>query len=117
MTSLGFLGLSSSQSVSACFGSFRPENPETDFRGLSSPSVSGFFGSFRPENPETGWDYKPGIPRLVMPVRFVFFARLFRPENPETDWDDKPGLPRVVIPVRFVFLWPFSAKRPRNRLG
>ena len=84
--------------------------------GVSSRSVSGFFGPFRPENPETDWDDKPGLPRVVIPVRFGVFG-LFRPENPETDWDDKPGLPRVVIPVRFGFFWPFSARKPRNGLG
>ena len=32
------------------------------FPGLSSQSVSGCFGSFRPENYETDWDDKPGFP-------------------------------------------------------
>ena len=44
------------------------------FPGLSSQSVSGFFASpFRLENPETDWDDKPGLPRLVSPIRFGFF--------------------------------------------
>ena len=75
-----------------------------------------FVGPFWPENPKTDWDDKPGLPRVVIPVRFWVFGP-FRPENPETDWDDKPGLPRVVIPVRFGFCWPFSARKPRNGLG
>ena len=44
------------------------------FPGLSSQSVSRFFGPFRPENPETDWDDKPGLPRVVIPVCFVFLA-------------------------------------------
>ena len=79
------------------------------FPGLSSQSISGFCGYFWPEKPETDWDEKPGLPRVVIPVRaFLFFCR---PENPETDWDDKLGLPRVVIPVRF---WVFGPFRPEN---
>ena len=54
---------------------------------------------------------KPGLPRLVMTVRFGYF-RPFRPENPETDWDDKPGLPKLVIPLRFGVFCVFSARKP-----
>ena len=43
------------------------------FPGLSSQSVSGFFGPFRPENPEEDWDDNPGLPGLVIPVRFRLF--------------------------------------------
>ena len=74
------------------------------------------FGLFRPENPETDWDDKPGLPRVVIPVRFWVFGP-FRPENPETDWDDKPRLPRVVIPVRFGFFWPFFGQKTPKRTG
>ena len=35
------------------------------------PSPFGYFvGAFRQENPKTHWDDKPGLPRLVIPVRF-----------------------------------------------
>ena len=83
------------------------------FPGLSSQSVSGFFGPFRPANPETDWDDKPGLFRLVIPVRFRVFGPVW-PENPETDWDDKPGLPRLVIPVRFGVFWPKWARKKRK---
>ena len=44
------------------------------FPSLSSESVSGFFGPFWPENPKMDWDDdKSGLPRLVIPVRFVVF--------------------------------------------
>ena len=132
MTSLGFSGLSS-QFISGFFGPFRPEKPETD--------------PFRPENPETDWDDKPGLPRVVIQVRFGCFLALFgqkspkwigmtsldfpglssqsisgyfcsfRPEKPETDWDDKPGLPKVVIPVCFGVFGLFSARKPQSGLG
>ena len=75
VTSLGFPGLSSSQSVSGFFGPFQQENLEMDwdaslsFPGLSSQSVLGLFGPFPPENPEMDWDDKPGLPGLVIPVR------------------------------------------------
>ena len=78
---------------------------------------SGFFGPFRPENPETDWDDKPGLPRGVIPVRFVFVWPFSAKEKTITDWDDKPGLPRVVIPIRFEVIWPFSARKPQNGLG
>ena len=100
MTSLGFLGLSS-QSVSGfCVALFGQKTPKRigmtslGFPGMSSQSIWVFFGPFRPEKPETDWDDKPGLPRVVIPVRFGVFG-LFQPENPETDWDDKRGLPRV----------------------
>ena len=42
-----------------------------------------FVGPFRPEKPETDWDDKPGLPRVVIPVRFgviwPFSAR--KPQN------------------------------------
>ena len=102
------------------------------FPGLSSQSVSGFPSPFRPKNRETDWDDTPGVPGLVIPVRFRVFPAFFgqktpkrtgmtrlgspglfrgfrgpfRPKNPEMDWDDTPGLPRLVIPVRF---WVFPA--------
>ena len=114
------------------------------FPGLSSQSVSGFFGFLRPENPETDWDDKPGLPRVVIPVRVGCFLTFFgqktpkrtgmtslgfpglssqsvsgfvgpvRPENPETDWDDKTGLPRVVIPVCFGFFGPSWPENPET---
>ena len=149
MTSLGFPGLTS-QSVSGFFGPFGPKNPKRTgmtslgcFPGLSSHSVPGFFGCPRRENLEMDWDDNPGLPRLVIPVRFRFFGSFWqkarkrsgmtslgfpvlssqsisglfgpvRPKNTETDWDNKPGLPRVVIPVRFGFLWPLSARKPKT---
>ena len=81
MTSLGFPGLSS-QSVSGLFGSFGQKTPKRTgmtslgFPGLSSQSISGFCGYFWPEKPETDWDEKPGLPRVVIPVRafFVFLS-------------------------------------------
>ena len=111
MTSLGFPGLSS-QSASGLFGPFRPENPKTDWDdkpGLPRvviPVRFLVFGPFRPENPETDWDDKLGLPRLV-----TGFSGILWPENPETDWDDKPGLPRLVIPVCF------RTFKPRNGVG
>ncbi len=114
---------------------------------LFIPSVLGFLGHFRPENPETDSDDKPGLPRLVIPVGLGFCLALcgqkttkrtgmtslgfpglssqsisgffdpFPPENPETDWDHKPGLPRLVLPVGLFSSWPFSARKPRHRLG
>ena len=53
------------------------------FPGLSSQSVSGFFGTFRPENPKTDWHDKPGLPTVVIPVRFGFFWPCFarKPRN------------------------------------
>ena len=152
MTSLGFPGLSS-QSVFGFLAPFGQKNTKRTgmtnlgFPGLSSQSVSGFFGTFRPENPKTDWHDKPGLPTVVIPVRFGFFLALFcqktpkrtgmtstgfpglssqsvlglfgpfRPESPKMDWDDKPGLPRVVIPVSFGDFWPFPARKPRNGLG
>ena len=86
------------------------------FPGLSSQSVSGFFGPFRPENPETDWDDKPGLPRVVIPVRFWVFGP-FLPENPETDWDDQPGLPRLVIPVHSRFLLALFGQKTPKRIG
>ena len=80
------------------------------FLGLSSQSISGFIDPFRPEKPKTDCDDKPGLPRVVIPVRFGVFG-ICRPENPETDGDDKPGLPKVVTPVRFCV---FAAFRPEN---
>jgi len=65
---------------------FSPENHETAFPGLSSQSVWVFFGCFRPENPETDWDDKPGLPRLVIPVRFGpfrDFVALFGQKTPK----------------------------------
>ena len=67
MTSLGFLGLSS-QSVSRFFAPFRPEPRNRPFWV--------FVGPFRPENPKTDWEDKPGLPRVVIPVRFGFFGRV-----------------------------------------
>ena len=43
------------------------------FPGLSSQSISKFFGFFRLENPQIDWDDEPGLPRLVIPVRFRLF--------------------------------------------
>ena len=42
------------------------------FPGLSS-LFRVFVGPFRPENPEEDWDYNPGLPGLVIPVRFRLF--------------------------------------------
>ncbi len=56
----------------ALFGQKTPKRTgmtSLGFLGLSSQSVSGFVGPFRPENAETGWDDKPGLPRVVIPVR------------------------------------------------
>ena len=60
----------------ALFGQKTPKRTgmtNLGFPGLSSQSVSGFFGPFRPENLETDWDDKPGLPRLVIQVRFRVF--------------------------------------------
>ena len=89
---------------------------EVSTQPAQTDDVKGNVRSFGSQDPETDWDDKPGLPRLVIPVRFGFFGP-FRPENIETDRDDKPGLPRLVTPVRFKFFWPFSARKPRNGLG
>ena len=86
------------------------------FPVLSSQSVSGFFGPVRPKNTETDWDNKPGLPRVVIPVRFGF-CWPFSARKPKTDWNYKPGLPRVVIPIHFWLFMPFSARTTRNGLG
>ena len=41
-------------------------------RSLGLPGL-GFFDPCWPEKPETDWDDKPGLPRLVIPVRFGNF--------------------------------------------
>ena len=78
MTSLGLPGLSS-QSISGFFGPFRPENPKNGL-GLQAWAsqachLSPFqdFWPFSVRKPETDLDDKPGLPRLVIPVRFGFF--------------------------------------------
>ena len=51
--------------------------------GLSSQSVSVFLCYFRPENPKTDWDDKPGLPRVVIPVRFKVFWPFFGQKTPK----------------------------------
>ena len=48
----------------------------------------GFLAEKGPKKPETDWDDKPGLPRLVIPIRFGFSGPFFRRENPETEWDN-----------------------------
>ena len=121
MTSLGFQGCHPNpfRVFVALFGQKNPETDWDDKPGLPRvviPLRFGVFGIFRPENPETDWNDKPGLPRVVAPVRFWVFGP-FRPENPKTDWDDKPGLPRLVIPVRFRFLSALFGQKTPNGLG
>ena len=77
------------------------------FPGLSSQSVSGLFGPFRPENPKMDCDDKPGLPRVVILVRFGFLFAFFGQKAPKRTGMTSlgfPGLssqgchPRVVIP-------------------
>ena len=136
MTSLGFPGLSS-QSVSGFFGPVRPENTKTDwddkpglprfvipvrfeviwqFSARKNPKRKVFVAFFGQKTPKRIGMTSLGFPGLSSQSVLGFLSP-FRPEHPEMDWDDKPGLPRVVISVRFKVCWPFSARKPRNRLG
>ena len=62
------------------------------FPGLSS-LFRVFVGPFRPENPEEDWDYNPGLPGLVIPVRFRLFSPPFGQATPKQTGMTSLGFP------------------------
>ena len=104
------------QGFLALFGQKSPKRTgmtSLGFPGLSSQSVSGFFGPFRPENSETDWDDKPGLPRVVIPVRFkVFWPFSARKPRNGLGWASQG-----CHPCAFLGFWPLSARKTRNGLG
>ncbi len=86
------------------------------FPGLSSQSISGFLGPFRPENPKTDWDDKPGLPRVVIPVRFGFFwPRSAR--KPQNELGGQAWASQGCHPSLFWdYVAPFGQKTPK-RIG
>ena len=57
--------------------------------------VSGFFGTFRPENPETDWDDKLGLPRVVIPFCFGVFWPKRTNKNLKRTWMTTLGSPSL----------------------
>ena len=83
------------------------------FPGLSSQSVSGFSGPFRPDNLERDWDDKPGLPKLVIPVRFRFFGFFFGQKTPKQTGMTSLGFPGLSSQSVLRFLTPFGQKTPK----